>query len=617
MANKKKVGLIQVNPIFFLPLILMVAVVPLIVFMKIKELSGFPSVYWVDPKQNVDFFSYYKSVWILISAVLALISWIVINRVYHLKEKKHAFYIPLGIYTLFLCLSTVFALHKETAVFGFPDRYEGLLVLFSYVVAMVVAFHMVNSKRDAYIVLGFLFVSAGIAAGIGLFQFFGMDFFRSQVGKLLILPQKYHGMAESLNFRFGPKTIYTTMYNTNNVGSYMALLFPLAVTLSFFTKNKFLKGVWFFLSLLLFFNVVGSNSRAGYMGALLSFVLILIFLRNWIRKNLWETGVMVGSLILIFAGINAYANQGILSRVKYTAEEMGAVLGLVEKKPVERPQTKAKETETKRPMEYTVLPEQTIVREGDRVLKLVAKGSQVVFMDETDAPIPFEVVEEGKAYQFQGPYRAFSMKVHIDKVELYTNESEFFYKTIADSIVVLDQDANLLKAPQTAPIEKITFEDAALLISAGGSTLKFFRQDNQFLLQDKEDKTIGLSKVGNDGRYMVMDSRFIDYTFRFNKYVLRFYKDGELVAPFLMRPRFIKIPENLLSEERQMSMDQANPSIPKGQDAEGMKTILYYPIEPFLEVPSFGFSGKRRFRFFSGVYMVTFLANDFKYFDHW
>jgi hypothetical protein len=96
---------------------------------------------------------------------------------------------------------------------------------------MIFSIYNYIDKEDQVklILYGFIF-SASVAGLIGVGQYFGADLYKTMFGRYLILPEHLHQIAESLKFTFSEHTIYTTMYNTNFVGSFAALLLPMAMT---------------------------------------------------------------------------------------------------------------------------------------------------------------------------------------------------------------------------------------------------------------------------------------------------------------------------------------------------------------------------------------------------
>ena len=117
------------------------------------------------------------------------------------------------------------------------------------------------------------------------------DFFRTETGQRLIVPGQYHEAifddeeSDGLNFRFGQYTIYATMYNTNFVGSFAALLLPLALGLYFYAKEpKHIVAAGIFTGMMAFV-AFGSNSRAGFVGLTGGLIVMAVLFRKEVTRS--------------------------------------------------------------------------------------------------------------------------------------------------------------------------------------------------------------------------------------------------------------------------------------------------------------------------------------------
>lgn len=301
---------------YFIPLLFIAAIVPLITYAKYVDLNETTqSLYWTGQNTYLDFFSYWKSFWFIISAAIALIFYGVLyfNKKLPLKNLKQ-YYIPLGIYALFVIASAVFALDKATALWGFVDMYQGMFVLISYVLITFLTINFVNNERDVSLFAKsflFLIIIEGI---IGVGQYFGFDFFQTAIGKELILPNNLQ--VGELSFSFGPKTIYGTLFNTNFVGSFSALMLPLSIAFLFATKSKKLRIVSGFAVILSLFIWIGCNSRAGYFGVVVSAIFSVWLFRKALVKY-WKYSVgLIALLIVLFVSLNIVSGGALINRLK-------------------------------------------------------------------------------------------------------------------------------------------------------------------------------------------------------------------------------------------------------------------------------------------------------------
>ncbi|SFH80383.1 O-Antigen ligase [Tindallia magadiensis] len=160
-----------------------------------------------------------------------------------------------------------------------------------------------------------MLISAFVAGGIGFFQYFGLDIWQTAIGKFLITPLQYQGVVDP-SFISRDYSIYSTMYNSNNVGSYFAMLFPISLvlfTFAFaFANNSISKKYATIFSLLMFMNLLGSRSRAGWLGAGVAVFFFFIIHRHMIKLKIKEFALL-GTLMLCLGLVMNIVSAGDLS----------------------------------------------------------------------------------------------------------------------------------------------------------------------------------------------------------------------------------------------------------------------------------------------------------------
>ena len=322
----------------FIPIIILMAVVPLIVFLKEMPMPVNSLHYkaWPSGSINIDFFSYYKSWWIIISVLAA---WILFLWQYDLKNGKYnIFQIPIFAYMGFAAISTILSPYRVVALKGVADRYENIMVIFAYLITAIIVMNIVNKENDVKLLINMLIVSSVIAATIGIFQYFGLDFFQSTIGQYLMLPSEKEYLVGKLAFRFGICNIYSTMYNTNYVGSYMVML--LMITFSMYINagketlnildKKDLKYyyniygariIYGLLTLLIFSNLIGCRSRAGIVGAIVALIFLAIIMREKVLKNIGYIILICFMAFWIFVTMNDFGHGVLYRKVSTIAKD--------------------------------------------------------------------------------------------------------------------------------------------------------------------------------------------------------------------------------------------------------------------------------------------------------
>lgn len=282
--------------------------------------------YWsTDSSQAdiTDFFSYFKMVAILVCAVVALLMILYRLCTQSFTMKRCFAYIPMAIYSAFVLLSYLFSDYKEFALWGWNDRFEGTLVLLSYMVLLYFIINAVNTERNVKFMLYPLVASSALLSLIGIFQSIDMDPFRTVLGQKLIVPNNVTESGSTvwqlidqaaaqgerfLNFTFQNKEIYQTVYNINYVSFYLTLLIPLFGMLFIRSVNRgkdepiWKKLGWGVLFAMLIYNLIGSASSGGFLGlAVVGLMGIIILNKRLIQW--WKPVIILLVIMIAVSGI--------------------------------------------------------------------------------------------------------------------------------------------------------------------------------------------------------------------------------------------------------------------------------------------------------------------------
>lgn len=319
------------SKLMMLPLIIIVALIPLIVRLKdyYAGLADYPWFFQTD--KRIDFFLYYKStIFITVSLILAfiLIGQFLNHRILQTsntgtnifmdggKYKYTRALLPLAVYAVLALLSTLLSEYSSFGYSGIFDHFESVFVLLGYCLVVYYAFLCVNTQEDVQLLVKWIMISVIVLCIIGLTQITGHDFLATTFGKKLFVPSLYWGRLHELEFNFEANRVYLTLYNPNYVGLYTSLISPILLVLLLFTRNKKLKvlyGTGFFGLLLC---MVGSLSRNGFVALGVSLIFILIIFRKIFIKH-WKISLgAIGFLIVAFFAINAYTGNVFTTRLQ-------------------------------------------------------------------------------------------------------------------------------------------------------------------------------------------------------------------------------------------------------------------------------------------------------------
>ncbi|MCT4633664.1 MAG: O-antigen ligase family protein [Firmicutes bacterium] len=315
------------NKIKLIPIIIFSAMVPLIMRLKPYAIPQEMFEVYKNTRIHSDFYSYYKMMWIIIAAVLALIVLLkYFNKEKFLKNFKSKINILLLILMVFIIVSSIMSPYKSIVIFGFVDRFEGMLVQLAYITMVLYINNFIEDKSDIKCIVKCIIISSGILGIMGILEFYGHNILATNIGRKLILPLSLHDKLGVINFSIKDKSISSTLYNPNFVGSYMVMTTFLGLSMLFKAvniKEKFLYGAY---TLLMFFNLVGCNSAAGRVGYFGAFALMLIILNKKIvfRKDIAASLLL--AIVLIFVAPSVMGISGVVDEViKNEADVSSAV----------------------------------------------------------------------------------------------------------------------------------------------------------------------------------------------------------------------------------------------------------------------------------------------------
>ncbi len=283
-----------------IPVIIFTAVIIMITFMKTYH-SPMEGYYWhSDTTIFNDFFSYYKSIFIILMGTLAILMALYRLMTQTLIIKKTKLYIPMTVYVIFVILSWFFSEYPYFALRGFNDRFEGSLVLISYIIMLFFTINTINTERTVKWTIYAAGISSSVLGILGITQFLRHDFFQTEIGKKLITPSTYTNL-DKLKFHFTKGEIYQTVYNINYVSFYLTLLIPVFGLLFITEKNIKKKLIFGAVSALLIFNLIGSKSSGGILGIGIAFIVALIILNKKLLKWWKSIALVLAAVILVFA----------------------------------------------------------------------------------------------------------------------------------------------------------------------------------------------------------------------------------------------------------------------------------------------------------------------------
>ena len=324
MGKKKKYhkekhkSTFQLNVWHIAPLLFVLAILPLIVLLRVVDLTATEQMLFGGQETRADFYSYYKSIYFIVAMCAQLIVFIYLRLRTPFKFNPTVYDLFIAFYFLAVMFSIWNAIDPVIAYRGIVEMHQGGFVLLGYGLMVFFGIHLIrNTNQVEWIAIALIF--SGVVIGfLGITQFFGFDWFKTTIGQYFILPRAYKSLVGELNFTFDKHTIYATMYNTNFVGSYAALMVPFALGLVFFVKTR----KWFIYASIFFALMVlvwlGSNSRAGLIGVIPGLIIMFILARKtWLRTPL-KAVIPLALILLVGAVLNTVSDGRTFSQLQRT-----------------------------------------------------------------------------------------------------------------------------------------------------------------------------------------------------------------------------------------------------------------------------------------------------------
>ena len=320
--NKKKEEVSVSVKISLFVLGIVIAFIPLIVRAAEhnNNLNSFP---WFGAEDvSLDVFLKVKGQLLVVVAVVMIII-LAFNMFLEAKAIKP----PVWMYLVFgyaglTIISTVISEYRSFGFNGMFEQHETLWVILAYCVVLIYAFAVAKDSYGINFVRIALGILAVVQSVIGLSQLVGDDFWGTKLGRYLIIPSSFdnaESIRETLSFTFsgsGNHQVYLTLYNPNYVGSYAALVFPIFLVLSIFSKKIWKKIFWGVITVINFLCAMGSGSKT-FLGAFaISAVFALILFRKKLKKG-WP--IVVGFAAIIIASTTIYFRYIGTSLISYVS----------------------------------------------------------------------------------------------------------------------------------------------------------------------------------------------------------------------------------------------------------------------------------------------------------
>ncbi|HEY9058980.1 MAG TPA: O-antigen ligase family protein [Pseudobacteroides sp.] len=409
-----------------------VAFIPIIVRLKIFEdpANTLPDAY--------DFFAFWKSWALYITAIAALIPLFIALKNFLFNKKQEAiisiiskekriFLILTGLYLAACLFSTILSKNISIALFGYRCQSEGFFTIAS--VFIITACGMLFIKGcKINLIYKAIYISAGIIFIIGIFQFIGLDPFKADLIKSIIIPGKYGDLANSILFPDNPSSsfrnsIYSTLYNSNVFGTYAALIMVFSMSRAIYSADKKHRMFSLFIMSLALFTLINCFSRGAYLGAAFGSIVIALMTLKRI-KNYYKSIIPVAIIIVLVIIAAALIGKGkVFERLSTVdIDTQDAATGV-----------------TERISDFSLINNKLILFFNKRSLNIEKRGNDLVFSDTEGREMTIDYSPEDEGYKInKDNYRDFI--VFADRENLFVKKKNALLRFIIrdDGFILAD-----------------------------------------------------------------------------------------------------------------------------------------------------------------------------------
>lgn len=292
----------NLDKIILILLCVILGVLPFIVRLHF-DTNGIQSsnIYELLPKSKFyyDFFHYYKAI------ALILISFIILCLSLRQKHNYyHKSFFLLFLFTFLVLFSSLITPYLSYAFMGGLESYQGVFVWISYTIIFFAA-SQIQKLNYLKILVVVALISSFLLGLIGIVQYLGFDI-RFALQEIIM-----HS-GNTLTPIEQKRSIISLFYNINYYGVFTLIFSILSVLLFLHSTTKLSKVVSILVYVVIYFNLVGSNSRAGNISYLLSFLILTFILLRSNRKKFLKKIVFVSglSVLVYFSYVTTTNSEG-------------------------------------------------------------------------------------------------------------------------------------------------------------------------------------------------------------------------------------------------------------------------------------------------------------------
>lgn len=296
-----------------------VGILPLVVRLHIMDTNLVNYPWYPNIEQAGDFFLYAKSILFILLSVLMCILLIDKKFVQRVQVKFSLIFWGLAGYVILIILSSIFSNPRFFSFHGMAEQLESIWVLLSYCITVSYCYIVVHKQKQVANILKVIYGSSFLLGLLGLFQFIYLDFWKTKVGKYLLISNALKEYRDSVSFNFATtefNRVYMTLYNPNYVGVYLSMILPLTIIGVFISKTMKTKIGLGLLTIILLINLIGCGSKTALLINPLLLILGLYLFRMKVKEHKKILFICMAGMVIVIGYASMTIGRSYFDRIK-------------------------------------------------------------------------------------------------------------------------------------------------------------------------------------------------------------------------------------------------------------------------------------------------------------
>lgn len=308
-------GIERIDNYAFYILLLVMGIMPLLVRGKAINVISPKIEPFIGSGIKVDFFTYYKMLFLIILTSLALLLFLYKVKEYKYEIKNSYINIPIIILLAWALLSTLLSKYKYTALIGIYNRNEGLLTILCYLILFFIAANIKTNKKSLTKVLWALGLVTIINTIMSVLNFYGYQLIKSPLLNALIIPESLKQSVAGY--------IMATLNNPNYVAGFGGVITVFFLFVMLISQSRSVKLLSAFLTLSAFAMTLVGLSSGGFITLIATMPLVIVLVV--ILKG-WRALAPIVGIILLCSGVFVILNS---HNAQIKSETIDEVNGLI------------------------------------------------------------------------------------------------------------------------------------------------------------------------------------------------------------------------------------------------------------------------------------------------